>query len=393
MEFRRLFTPIKIGKLEVKNRIVMLPINNSSQTHQSEGAITQRCVDYYVARAKGGTGLLITGVFKVENEIEKCMNMETGVMKWPMLTRMSLQQYADLANQVHSYGAKIFMQLSAGPGRVTSAEVINSGVTPVSASPNLSHFVPSVTCRALETHEVELIVKAFADAAEIVKMTGIDGIEVHGHEGYLIDQFTTALWNRRTDKYGGDLEGRLTFPVEILNAIKARVGDDFPVTYRFGVRHFVPSSRPPWKSALGTSDHEAGRDFEEAIEIAKHLEKAGYDALSVDTGCYESTDWAHPPYYFARGFAIDMTAKVKDAVKIPVIVANRLGTPELAEGVLRDNKADMIGLARDLLADPEWAAKVLQGRIDDIRPCLGCQDGCMLRPNSTGAFILSLIHI
>lgn len=384
MEFTNILKPIAIGRTTMKNRIVMAPINNSSQMFQADGSMTQRCVDYYVKRAEGGTGLIVTGVFKVENEIERCENIKDGVMKWPLVTRRSIQQYAELASQVHSYGAKIFMQLTAGPGRVTTAEVIRSGVTPVSASANQCHFVPEATCRALETHEVQRIVKAFGDAAELIAMAGIDGVEVHGHEGYLIDQFTTSLWNRRTDKYGGDLGNRLTFPIEILQEIKARLGSSFPVTYRFGARHFV---KGPWKSALHLADAELGRDTEEAVAIAVRLEEAGYDGLSVDTGCYESTYWAHPPYFFPRGFALDVTAHIKKAVSIPVMVAGRLGVPALAEKALADGKADMIALARDLMADPFWVQKVAGRDVESIRPCLGCQDGCMYRPGSTGAFL------
>ena len=230
------------------------------------------------------------------------------------LKKNNILELSEMAARIHSYGGKVFMQLSAGPGRVTFPDVIGSGVQPVSASANRCHFVPSVSCRPLETNEVERIVAAFGEAAEIVAMCEIDGIEVHGHEGYLIDQFTSALWNRRTDKYGGDLLGRLTFPIEILEEIKNKVGWDYPVIYRMGMRHFITDGR---QGALRLSDREIGRDLAETIEIVKILEEAGYDGLSLDVGCYEADFWSHPPYYHPHGLALDMSAGGQTPRKYP----------------------------------------------------------------------------
>ncbi len=384
MQFRKLLEPIDIGRCTIKNRISMTAVNNSSQTDLARGMITQRCVDYFVERAKGGTGLIVTGVFKVENEIEKCINIKEMRYRWPQINKNNMLEYSDMSNQIHSYGGKVFFQLSAGPGRVTFPDVIASGVKPVSASANQSFYVPSVTCRPLETEEVDRIVAAFGDAAEIVAMAGVDGIEVHGHEGYLIDQFSCALWNRRTDKYGGDLVGRLTFAIEILRAIKARVGADYPVTYRMGMRHFI---RGPWDGALHFSDRELGRDVAETVEVVKILQEAGYDGFSLDSGCYESGYWAHPPYYQPHGFALDMAAEIKRVAKVPIIVAGRLECPELAEKAIADGKTDLVGLGRGLLADPYWGEKVAKGQIDDIRPCLGCHEGCIERVFTHSTFL------
>ena len=379
IKYKNLFEPICIGKAWIKNRIAMAPMNNGHQMDSTQGTITQRCVDYYVERAKGGVGLIITGVFKVENDIERCI--KNDIVQWPLLTEKSLPEYIELADYVHSYGGKIFVQLSAGPGRVTSAKVINSGIKPVSASPNQAYWIPEVICRALTIEEVGEIVKAFGRAAEIVVKAGMDGIEVHGHEGYLIDQFTTSLWNRRTDKYGGDLKGRLTFPIEILREIKDKTGGNFPIIYRYGIKHFIEES---WKASLH-GEREMGRDLPESIEMAKLLEKAGYDALDIDTGCYEGNYFAHPPCYQPHGFSIDLVKEVKKAVKIPILAANRLDIPTLAEEVLKQGKADVIVLGRALLADAYWPKKVREGRIEDIRPCIGCQEGCLRRPSGLGA--------
>ena len=381
MKYPSLFQPIEIAGQRIKNRIAMAPINNSSQMNPVTGQATMTMVDYFAERARGGAGMLITGVFKVEYEIEQCVDLDAGVRKWCYFSPQSTRELGELAARVHAYDCKLYYQLSAGPGRVTPADTIHSGVQPVSASENECFFAPDVLCRALETGEVEQIVAAFGSAGAFARTINADGIEVHGHEGYLIDQFTTALWNRRDDKYGGDLHGRLTFPIEILRAIKAAAGPNFPVIYRMGVRHFIER---PLSGALHESAPEVGRDIQEAVAMAKALEAAGYDGFSVDVGAYESSYWAHPPNYFPRGFAVELTAAIKAAVSVPVIVAGRLGTPELAERVVAEGKADMVALARDILADPEWPNKVARGDVDDIRPCIGCHDGCMDRPRMEG---------
>lgn len=376
MRFGKLFEPIQIGKASIKNRIAMAPINNLHQFTPSSGIITQRCVEYYVERAKGGVGLIITGVFKVENEIEKLS--ANGVALWPLFNLEALDKFAELADYVHAYGSKIFIQLSAGPGRNADGEAIDAGLKPISASAVPAFWRPNVTTRALTTDEIEKMVENFGDAAEIVLKAGIDGIEVHGHEGYLIDQFTTSLWNKRTDKYGGDLESRLRFPMEIIEAIRDKVGKDFPIVYRYGLKHYMKKGGG---AALGGEKYvEAGRDIEEGLRMAKFLERAGVNALHVDAGCYESWYWAHPPMYQPHGCMVDLAAEVKRVVKIPVFTVGGLGVPELAQSVLEEGKADMVVLGRSLLADAYWPNKVREGRVEDIRPCIGCNEGCLFRP-------------
>jgi len=373
MVIKKLFEPIRIGKTWIKNRIAMAPINNAHQIDPLTGAITQSFINFYLERAKGGVGHIITGVFKVEDKIEVCKNGAQYL--WPMCNDMSITGFRELADYAHSFGCKIFIQLTAGPGRVTGAKVINSGIIPVSASANQNFWVPSVTCRPLKTEEVAEIVEAFGRATELVANAGLDGVEIHGHEGYLIDQFTTALWNRRSDKYGGNLRGRLTFPIEILQAIRKKVGDNFPVTYRVGAKHFIRDLSG--KTCRG--DREYGRDLPETIELVKILEDAGYNGFHIDSGCYESTNFAHPPNYQPHGFSIDLVKEIKKAVNVPVIAAGRLGLPELAEEIINKKKADIVALGRALLADPYWPKKALAGKIEDIRPCIGCQEACLNR--------------
>ncbi|MCG6534976.1 MAG: FAD-dependent oxidoreductase, partial [Syntrophales bacterium LBB04] len=221
---------------------------------------------------------------------------------------------------------------------------------------------PEITARELTTEEVDGLVSSFGKAALIAKLGQFDGIELHGHEGYLMDQFTCALWNKRKDKYGGDLMGRMEFVLLIIRVIQETAGADFPIIYRYGLEHKIPG----------------GRTVEEGIAIARILEKAGVAALHVDAGCYENWFWPHPPEYQSPGSMVDMAAMVKPHVTIPVITVGRLGYPDLANHILGEGKADFVALGRPLLADPDFAAKARKGEAEEIRPCIGCHE-CFAR--------------
>jgi len=373
-KFRMLFEPIRIGRILINNRIAMAPMATGGLLNP-DGTLTQRAMDYYVERAKGGVGLIIAGVAKVENEIEQILI--DGAIPRLLVSSKASSSLGELAESVHHYGSRIFIQLTAGYGRVLSGEAIDIGVKIVSASAIPAYYRPRVTARALSTEEVEKLVRAFGHAAEIVAAAEIDGIELHGHQGYLFDQFATAIWNKRTDKYGGDLEDRCRFPIEVVETIRDRIGRDFPIVYRYGLKHYM---KDPWTGALKREGYvEVGRDVEEGLEMARRLEKAGVDALHVDAGCHESLYWVHPPVYQPHGCLVDIAAEAKKAVNIPVIAVGRLEIPELAEKVLEEGKADIIALGRGLLADPYWPKKVQEGRTEDIRPCIGCHDACINR--------------
>ena len=257
LKYKKLFEPIKIGEVEIKNRIAMAPMGITGLVNP-DGGLSPRGIDYYIERARGGVGLIITGLFKVENEAEPFQGIFT------LVSRRALSPFTELAEAIHSLGSKIFVQLTAGFGRVATP-VRLQGHQPVSASPNPYYWDPRQTCRELRTEEVERIIQAFGTAAEVLAAAGIDGIELHGHEGYLFDQFATVLWNRRTDKYGGNLEGRLRFPIEVLKKIKEKAGSNFPVQYRFGLKHYMKAMN---SGALpGERFVEAGRDIEEGLAV------------------------------------------------------------------------------------------------------------------------------
>lgn len=371
--YTRLFEPVKIGKVEVKNKIAMAPIGVLGLV-TGDGCFSRRAVDYYVERARGGIGLIITSVTKIENEIEP---FKPGLVPTISINPMHFIATAgELTERVHAYNTKIFLQLTMGFGRVASPVMLAAEPVAPSAIPNF--WEPSLTCRELKTREVETLVRRAGEAAEIAVEAGFDGVEIHAmHEGYLLDQFTMALFNRRTDKYGGDLRGRLTFPVEIVQEIKKRVGKEFPVLLRFSIKSFIKDWR---QGGLPGEDFmEKGRDVEEALAAAKILEEAGYDGFDADAGSYDAWYWAHPPVYHEHGCYLPLTQKLKEEVKVPVLVAGRMDEPELAERALVEGQADVIAIGRGLLTDPEWAAKVMTDRVNRIRPCIGCHDGCLGR--------------
>ncbi|MFL0194300.1 FAD-dependent oxidoreductase [Clostridium sp. WILCCON 0269] len=374
MNNRSLFESIKIGKVEIKNKISMAPMGAFGLV-DNEGCYNQRAIDYYVERAKGGTGLIITSITKVENEIDKIV---PGVI--PVISTNPgrfLMTSSEMTERVHAYGSKIFLQLTMGFGRTGAPGALLTS-QPVSASDIPNYWDPTVTCRALTTSEVEWIVTKFIGGAEIAHKAGFDGVEIHAvHEGYLLDQFTLSIFNRRTDKYGGDLRGRLQLPIEIVQGIKAKLGDDFPV----GLRYSVKSCIKDWRQGgLPDEDYvEKGRDLEEGLEAAKILEAAGYDELNTDLGTYDAWYWSHPPLYQKDGLYLPYTKELKRVVKVPIIVAGKLGMPEYAEKALDDEAADMIGLGRPLLCDAYWPKKVLTNQSERIRPCIGCHTGCLGR--------------
>ncbi len=373
MKYENLFTPVKIGNVILKNRFAMAPMGPLG-LGDSEGGWNQRGVDYYTRRAQGGTGLIITGVTFSDCEVEtqsmpNCPNSTYNPVHFTRTSR-------ELTERVHAYGARIFLQMSGGFGRVTIPT--NLGEFPPVAPSPIPHRWLDKTCRELTVEEIHKIVKSFGKGAYNAKRAGFDGVEIHAvHEGYLIDQFAISFFNHRTDEYGGSLENRLRFAREIREEIAKTCGWDFPVAVRFSPKSMLKDWR---KGALpGEKFEEKGRDLEEGLETARLLEAYGYDALDVDVGCYDAWWWNHPPMYLEKGPYRSYAKLVKENVKLPVLMAGRMDNPEMASESIDNGTCDVISLGRPLLADPDYVKKLRAGRLAEIRPCISCQEGCMGR--------------
>ena len=341
-------------------------------------AYKQESIDHFTERARGGTGLIITGANFIENRIEK---HRKASFPCPLEDPQSyMTQLKKMSDNIHAYNSKLFVQLTAGLGRSAIPAMILDN-TFVAPSATTNRWDPSIQHRALTTEEIYELIKDFATCAMLAKMGGADGIEVHAvHEGYLLDNFTMEYFNQREDEFGGNLMGRLRFPLAILQAVKQACGKDFPVILRFSLKSFIRAERHG--ILPGESYPELGRDIEEGLQFAKILTEAGYDALNVDAGSYDAWYWAHPPFFQDRGLYLPFAEKVKKVVKVPVLTAGRMGYPQLAADALQEGKCDMVVLGRPLLADPEFVNKMRQGNIQDIRPCLSCHDGCFNRAHS-----------
>ena len=372
-EHRILFEETSVGKMTMRNRFAMAPMGPLG-LGDADGGWNQRGIDYYTERAKGGTALIITGVTFVDNEVE-----EHGMPNVPSPTYNSVQfvrTSREMTERIHAYGSKIWLQMSGGFGRVTIPTNLGE-YPPVAPSPIMHRWLDKV-CRELTKEEIHTIVKAFGDGAYNAKRAGFDGVEIHAvHEGYLIDQFAISFFNHRTDEYGGSLENRLRFAREVVEEIKRRCGADFPVALRYSPKSFIKDWRV---GALpGEEFEEMGRDIPEGIEAAKLLVEYGYDCLDVDVGSYDAWWWSHPPMYQKKGLYIEYAKIVKDAVDVPIICAGRMDDPDMAAKAVADGACDIVSLGRPLLADADYVNKLRAGRIESIRPCLSCQEGCMGR--------------
>lgn len=359
--YEKLFSPYQIGQLKIKNRIAMAPMGGTNIDE----------AEYFIERARGGAGLLVSGITLVQNTYDL-----TGFPVEFDNPLHFLERHGPMMEKIHAYGAKMFRQLTAGTGRCTPALALSPDSASASELPNV--WDNSKHTQALSVEAIQHYVKSFARAAMICKMAGYDGVEIHAvHEGYLLDQFAISFFNKRTDQYGGCLENRARFAVEILQAIKHTCGADFPVSLRYSVKSCIKDFNDG--AVPGEKYKEVGRDLEEGIALAKYLESAGYDMLNCDNGTYDSWYWPHPPVYMPEGLNIADIYEVKKAVSIPVLAAGRLEDPDLAESVLQQGKADAITIGRQLLADPYYPQKVKQGTLDEIKPCIACHIGCLGR--------------
>lgn len=343
----KLYQAGKIGTLEIRNRMVMTAMHLS---YCPTGEVEEQMIGFYRARARGGVGLIIVGGMG----LDPLRVNQKGMVQ--IHEDRFIEGLKKLTTAVHEEGAKIFPQLFHAGRYARSAEY--GGLQPVSASAIASRFTGEMP-QALTEQEIKDIVMFFAKAAKRAQLAGFDGVEVTGNSGYLIAQFLSPITNQRTDRYGGDLEGRLTFPLEVVQGIRAEVGADFPIMFRLGGNDFIPG----------------GNTQEEARAICRSLEKAGVDAIDVTGGWHESRVPQITMDVPGGGFRY-LGKNIKSAVSIPVLMCNRWN-PRLAEDLIDSGDADFVGLARANIADPEVSNKAMQGDYEGIRPCVGCNQGCL----------------
>ncbi|WP_308698487.1 FAD-dependent oxidoreductase [uncultured Thomasclavelia sp.] len=343
-----LFDKTYIGKMKLKNRVFMSPMGT---TGEADGAYNIDAINYFMERAKGGAGLIITGANVVSTKYEPrpC----TELSDFHHVERLNM-----LIDRCHHYGAKVCVQLSPGLGR---QQFTDPFTPPYSAGSVGSFWFPDLICKPFTKEDIQYLVGKVGYSASLAVMAGADAVELHAYGGYLLDQFQSKQWNNRTDEYGGSLENRMRFTLECIEAIKKNIPDTVPLLVKF-----TPDQRV-----------EGFRDLSEGIEMAKILEKAGVDALHVDTGCYEEWYQAITTVYSKPGHKLDVQKAIKDVVSVPVLGDGKLFDPKLAEKVVNDGILDYVGLGHEMLADPHWVNKVKKNQLEDITPCVGCNE-CLL---------------
>ena len=384
--YEALFTPWKIRDVEIKNRIVLCPMGGTSLFGWMEFTgchFDREAANFFLERAKNNVGLIIPGIAPVRDTI---------LGKWLWKNEKMFRELKEFMDEIHKTGAKLFVQLTAGMGRswaitdhiaplhknkITRAivkPIIDTSYNLASPSECPSRWDEEIICPEMTKAEIREIIEAFAKTAKLCMDAGVDGVEVHAvHEGHLLDQFTMEFFNKRTDEYGGSFENRYRFPVEIVKAIKEACGENFPVSLRYSVESKLKGFQ---KGAMPGEDYkELGRDMAESEKAAKYLQDAGYDMLNADNGTYDSWYWAHPPMYMPQNCNLDDVAHIKQFVDIPVVCAGRM-EPEVGAQAVAEGRIDAMGVARQFLADPQWITKLLEERLEDIRPCICCHAGC-----------------
>lgn len=369
--YPELFKPFKIGKVEIKNKVVMSPMLSIGWFEESS-VISDKMIDYYVERAKGGVGAVFTCGNVPDAHLERCAFTISPFAK----PERFVEQCRKLAEALHKYGTKLFVQIWFGLGRVAFSEFMQDQPVAVSEGPN--RWKPEVLCREMTTEEVYRLIDAVVYGAKLIYEAGADGIDINGaYGGYMGDQFTTYCFNHRTDEFGGNMDNQLRVLTTIVKRIKSEVSADIPVTCRLGTKHYMRAERQA--AVPGEVYTEYGRDVPESIEMAKKLEAAGYDGFLMGNGSYDSFHWLYPPMYHKEGLWLDDFAPLTREVHIPVIGPGKVLQPEMANEAITEGKVTAVALGRALLADPNWLNKAAAGKPEDIRPCIGCNVGCVGR--------------
>jgi 2,4-dienoyl-CoA reductase-like NADH-dependent reductase (Old Yellow Enzyme family)/thioredoxin reductase len=349
MHLKKLFEPGRIGKLELKNRIVMAPMGTDS--YDAEGYVTDRAVNYYAERARGGVGLIITQ----SSQATRLGRAPGRAAAWD---DRFIPGLARIAEAVHHQGGKIAWQiLYHGKLLLQWLDEIPDPEETRVFGPSAIPWIKTGTAPLQATEgDVKYLIDDWAEAARRVKEAGFDAVEIHGAHGYSVTQWLSPRDNRRTDKYGGNPEKRARFACELISRTKEKVGPDFPVIFRFSGSDYM----------LG------GITIEQSVVQAPLFVKAGADALHVSACEYESTQWQYLSYLFPDGAIVNLAEAIKKVVNVPVITVGKIWDPLFAEQILETGKADFIAMGRALLADPELPRKAKEDRLDDIRRCIYC---------------------
>ena len=384
-KYSALFTPWKIGNVEIPNRIVQCSMGGTSLFGWLEPChFDKEAANFLLTRAKDGVGLVLPGM--------QCVRDTMG-RRWLYQNKKMFKELADYMVEYHKTGSKLFIQLAAGFGRsmavapwmvtLNNNKLLGALARPVidvsyccaSASATPNRWQEDMLSRPMTVEEIHEMVDAFGKTAKLLREAGVDGVEIHAvHEGYLLDQFTIANWNHRTDEYGGSFENRFRFPVEVVQSIKRQAGADFPVSLRYSV---VSKTKAWGKGAMPyeTDFEEFGRDMAESEKAVKYLEEAGYDMFNCDNGTYDAWYWAHPPQYMPDNCNLEYVEHIKNFVDIPVVCAGRMDPVKAAEEIAA-GRLDAVAIARQNLVDHEWIHKILSGHEDEIKPCIRCHNGC-----------------
>lgn len=382
-----LFSPVKVNKVTIKNRIVMAPMGNIDMCEET-GRPNDKMLQYFFARAKGGTGLLTTGLIPISHGIDNSISEMGKLSYFPRIDRSRTVQsgWRDLAQGVHNFGSKIFIQLTPGLGRVGNPQcLVNAYKFPGSASFNPNFYISQVPCLRFSDHSLKKIIKNAGQATADAKACGLDGVYLHGHEGYLLEQLTNRAFNRRRLGRYADWQ---RFGIDLVKELRRRGGPDYPIMYRIDLSLALNETYGEIMEEKALKKFKKGRSVTETLEYMENLVRAGVDMFDVDLGCYDNWWLPHPPAGMPAGCFLGVAKTAKDyfaekrivsnaGLPVPIVAVGKLGYPDIAEKALRDGMCDMVMLGRPLLADPDWPNKVFSGRVSEIRPCIGCQEACI----------------
>ena len=352
-DYSILWRPIDINKCRIRNRISMSGMGTFTPTTVDQ-VETESGLRYYEERAKGGIGLIHTGAYFIDEKTAQ------GGRTLDFSSDKSIPSGTQLTERVHRWGAKIFAQLSCGTGRNGMPQIGER--VPISSSENPSFYNPSMICRALTVDEIHEMMEHWKVAAQNAVFMGFDGIQIHAHAGYLMDQFMSEIWNHRKDQYGGSFENRCRFAMETVDAIRSVVGPDFPITYRISLDHRFPG----------------GRTIEESMKILDVLDKCGIDAFDIDAACYETMDYIFPTRYTGEACMAYVCEEARKHLTHPIINTGN-HSMESAVALLESGNADIAQFGRQSIADPQFANKLREGRREDVRPCIVCNEECIGR--------------